>query len=228
MIKQRKTMNRALPFLWPFLGFVSLPADLKAQSDFSFEQVRICFADNAERCLSRNRVESFGENDPLTVEVVLKSNDPRLLKDKVQYIYVEAARMSPNCLRASSTPDNCPPDSYYSWLGLYTSPAPAAAPPRLLEDADFVHSQLAAVKKLRSEMLKFPVEIVEYRPKLPDDKPGGRLDLPDNKLKPPFTFRLKANGMRFLTQNAHRYLRVTVTLRNGEKISSDHVRINVR
>jgi hypothetical protein len=84
---------------------------LQAQSDVSFEKVSICFANNATRCLSRTRVETAGENDPFTVEVVLKSNNPRFLQDNVQHIYVEAARMSPNCLRASSNPDNCTPDS---------------------------------------------------------------------------------------------------------------------
>ncbi|MEI7581493.1 hypothetical protein [Runella sp.] len=201
---------------------------LQAQSDVSFEKVSICFANNATRCLSRTRVETAGENDPFTVEVVLKSNNPRFLQDNVQHIYVEAARMSPNCLRASSNPDNCPPDSYFGWFGLYTSPTSSASPPPLIEDADFIRPQLAAVKKLRQEMLKIPVEIIENRPGVPNDKPVGRLDWPDNKQKPPYTFRFKANGMRFLTQNFHKYLRVTVTLRNGEKISSDHVRINVQ
>jgi hypothetical protein len=34
----------------------------------------------------------------------------------------------------------------------------------LIEDADFIRPQLAAVKKLRQEMLKIPVEIIENRP----------------------------------------------------------------
>lgn len=201
---------------------------LQAQSEVSFEKVSICFANTPNRCLSRDRVETLAENGNLTVEVVLKSNNPRFLKDRVQYIYVEAARMSPNCLRASPTPDNCPPDSYFGWFELYAAPAPVVAPPRLAVDADFVQPQLAAVKRLRQEMSNIPVEIVEHRPSLPGDKPIGRLDRPDNTLKPPYSFRFKANGMRLLSQNAHKYLRVTVTLQNGEKISSDHVRINVQ
>lgn len=222
-------MKRFSLFLSMFLIGFFRPS-LKAQSDVAFEKVSICFANNTNRCLSRDRVETFGENDQLLVEVVLKSNDPRLLSEKVQYIYVEAARMSPNCLRASSTPDNCPPDTYFSWFGLYTSPAPAAGIPlpRLVDDADFVQPHLASVKRLRQEMIRVPVEIVEKRPGFPGDKPIGRLDWPDTKAKPPYSFHFKANGMRFITQNAHKYLRVTVTLRNGEKISSDHVRINVR
>lgn len=201
---------------------------LRAQTDVTFEKVSICFANNAGRCLSRDRVETFGENNALTVEVVLKSNNPRFLKERVQYIYVEAAQMSPNCLRASSTPDNCPPDSYFGWFELYAAPVPVVAPPRLAVDADFVQPRLAAVRRLRQEMSTIPVEITEHRPSLPGDKPIGRLDWPDNTLKPPYSFRFKANGMRLLSQNAHKYLRVTVTLQNGEKISSDHVRINVQ
>lgn len=201
---------------------------LRAQSDVSFEKVSICFAASPNRCLSRDRAETLAENGTLTVEVVLKSNDPRLLKEQVQYIYVEAARMSPNCLRASSTPDNCPPDTYWGWFELFAAPVPVVTPPRLTVDADFVQPQLAAVKRLRQEMLKIPVEIIENRPGLPGEKPIGRLDWPDTKRKPPYLFRFKANGMRMLAQNAHKYLRVTVTLRNGEKISSDHVRINVQ
>ncbi|WP_162793622.1 hypothetical protein [Runella rosea] len=201
---------------------------LNAQSDVPFEKVSICLTNNPNRCLSRARAETISENDPLTVEVVLKSNDARFLRDQVQYIYVEAARMSPNCLRASSTPDNCPPDAYLGWLGLYTAPTLTTAPPQLVDDADFIRPQLAATKKLRQEMLKIPVEIIENRPGLPGEKPIGRLDWPDNKRKPPYSFRFKANGMRMIAQNAHKYLRVTVTLRSGEKISSDHVRINVQ
>lgn len=204
------------------------PHALWAQTDVTFEKVNICVVNNPGRCLSRNRVEMIAENNALTVEVVLKSNNPRFLKDRVQYIYVEAARMSPNCLRASSTPDNCPPDSYYGWFELYAAPAPVVAPPRLAVEADFVQPQLAAVKRLHQEMRKIPIEIVENRPSLPGDTPIGRLDWPDNTLKPPYSFRFKANGMRLLSQNAHKYLRVTLTLQNGEKISSDHVRINVQ
>lgn len=46
---------------------------LNAQSDVAFEKVSICLTNNLNRCLSRARVETISENDPLTVEVVLKA-----------------------------------------------------------------------------------------------------------------------------------------------------------
>lgn len=203
-----------------------------AQS-YTIDQASICFSAQPTRCLTRNNPAVFGNAEQFSVQIVLKSDNPKLISEVVQSIYVEIAPVSINCMRVSTQPENCPPGAFFSWFKVYenaVNPPSGIQTPITLERAGLSTEQLQISKKLREELKKVKVEVLAPEiPGKPGEKPKIKPELPEFKpATPPYYFRFNATGLKFLKENNTWAVRITVYERSGGVKSSDYVRIAMR
>ncbi len=181
--------------LYYFSGVESSTAD----TTYSIDAVSICSQYSASTCLNQNQKNTIKETEAFAVEIVLKSNNPNLLRDQIQAIQLEAGEISTACARSASTISDCPSGSHQEWKTMYENPAPATGNVLQLLKSSTLTKQLTNKHlTFKNNVRPQPVYVFDKPQKpghtKPDVKPGP---LPDNSLKPPYYFRFRLENLQF-------------------------------